>query len=166
MVIRKMLIAAALVALAAPGSAGPTEVGQYMFNTEFRLINGQNLTGGDLRGQVVVVTFWASDCRACDDQLKLLDYYYRQRSDVGLVMLVKSVDQISDADLRRALRGTHLHGIRDISGDLEPGLEIPATYFIDRKGKVRTIENGAMNIADLNRILVPLLREPQPKATM
>lgn len=166
MSIFKLLSAATLLTLAAPGLAEPTTVGQYMFNTEFRLINGQNLTGGDLRGQVVVVNFWAEDCKSCDDQLKILDYYYRQRGNVGLVMLVKSVDQVNAADLRRALNGTRLHGVRDISGDLEQGTEIPATYFIDRKGKVRYIENGVASIADLNRILVPLLREPQPKATM
>ena len=41
---------------------------------------------------------------------------------------------------------------------------VPTNYIIDRRGIVRYAKAGAMDLDDLNRELIPLLREPVPDA--
>ena len=38
----------------------------------------------------------------------------------------------------------------------------PTTYVIDRKGVVRYAGTGVMTISQLNDVLLPVIREPQP----
>ena len=154
------LIAASLLWLTAPTQAA--KVGETATGSTYHLLNGQVLSGQELRGMVVVLNFWGQDCRACDEQLKALDFYYRQRHQLGLVVLVASSDRIYDADLRAALKGYRIFGVRSVSGELQPLRAIPTTYIIDRTGKIRYAKAGAIGLDKLNELLVPIIREPQP----
>jgi peroxiredoxin len=116
----------------------------------------------DLRGQVVVLTYWMSDCAACDEQLKALDYYYRQRRNLGLSVFVVSADDMTDRQLKAAFRGKLVHPIASIRGPFEPKGGFPTTYIIDRQGQVRHILAEPVGVDQLNQILVPLLKQPQP----
>lgn len=138
-------------------------IGEIVADNVFKLDNGQILSVRDLRGQVVVLNYWGTDCRACDEQIKTLDYYYRQRKDVGLLVLVASIDDVNKTTLRKMVAGTELHAVRSVRGELADFGAIPSTYIIDRNGKVRYSADGVLDITQLNAVLVPLLRQPQPK---
>lgn len=155
-----ILVATSLLGLAAP--AGAAKVGEMATGSTYHLLNGQVLNGQDLRGMVVVLNFWGQDCRSCDEQLKALDYYYRQRRDLGMVVMAASSDRIYDADLRAALKGYRIHGVTSVSGELQPLRSIPTTYIIDRTGKIRYAKAGAIGLDKLNELLVPIIRESQP----
>ena len=162
MAIRNFAAAAASLLLFASPAAAIPSVGEQVTGTTFTTAFGQNLSMNDLRGQVVVLTYWMSDCTACDDQLKTLDYYYRQRRNLGLSVFVVSADDMTNRQLKAAFRGKLVHPIASIRGPFEPKGGFPTTYIIDRAGQVRHILSEPVGVDQLNQILVPLLKQPQP----
>lgn len=162
MILRRLLAAASMLAAASSAAALTPGIGDKVSDTSFTTANGQTLHIGDLRGEVVVLTYWMSDCGACNDQLQTLDYYYRQRSDVGLRVLAISVDAMSSQALRRAFRDKRVHALSKIDGPFDVPSAFPMTYVIDRTGKVRYASSTPLGIDQLNQVLLPLIREPQP----
>lgn len=159
---RLLAILAGFFFMAAPAAAEAPATGSMADGNLFYLDNGQKLAVEDLKGMVVVVTYWAADCTPCDDQVKLVDHFARNMKDVGLVPLLVSVDTAPAAEVRAAARGTRLFPVRSVKGWLGPMNAAPTTYVIDRRGKVRYAGTGVMTLAALNEVLLPVIREPQP----
>lgn len=162
MFLRKLTAALAIFIAASPATAWAPSIGSDVSNAELRLASGQSLSLRDFRGQVVVLTYWASDCAACDEQLRALDYYYRQRHDLGLRVLAVSLDDMDDRQLRQAFRDRLVHPVAQIDQPFEPLSGVPTNYVIDRYGQLRYAGAGALSIERLNELLVPLIRQPQP----
>ena len=160
MLVRNMIAAGALL-LAAPASAIPG-IGEQVTDTSFTTAFGQKLSLSDLRGEVVVVTYWMSDCKACQAQLDILDYYYRQRRNVGLRVLAITPEDLDVRKLQYAFKDRMIHPVASLRGDLGPKDGFPTTYIIDRNGQLRYAAVGGLAIEQLNEILVPLLKQPQP----
>lgn len=77
-------IAAALWTLTASSTPpAETPVGRPAPDFEVTLIDGSKVTLASLRGQVVVLNFWATWCVPCRAELPLLDGYYRHTSNTG-----------------------------------------------------------------------------------
>src|SRR3972149_2454635 len=80
----------ALLALVAVGlfvtSAGPVQSGRA---PEFTLttFDGQTYNLKDLRGQVVVVNFWASWCKPCEQEAAALESAWTAYKDRGVLFL-------------------------------------------------------------------------------
>jgi len=162
MFLRSMTIAASLLIGAGSATALTPGIGETVSDSTFTTAYGQTLRMADLRGEVVVLTYWARDYKVCQEQLKALDYYYRQRPDVGLRVLAISADGASSRELRQAFRGKRIYALANIQGPFAPLGALPTTYVIDRSGQVRYAGSRAMGIDELNQVLVPLLRQPQP----
>jgi cytochrome c biogenesis protein CcmG/thiol:disulfide interchange protein DsbE len=162
MVIRNILVAASLFLVASPAPALRGEVGQVVTDATFITAYGQRLSFRELRGDVVVLTYWMGKCSACDDQVNTLDLYYRQRQNVGLKVMAISTDVMNDRELRNAFKDKLVHPVRSVRGPFELLEDFPTTYVIDRNGQIRYVTEKQMGIDKLNEILVPLLREPQP----
>lgn len=160
MLVRNMIAAGALL-IAAPAAASPG-IGEPVTGASFTTAYGQELSLGDLRGEVVVLTYWMTDCEVCKKQLDILDYYYRQRKNVGLRVLAITPEDLSVRELQYAFRNRAIHPVASLRGDLGPMEGVPTTYIIDRNGQLRYAAAGGLEIEKLNEILVPLLRQPQP----
>lgn len=156
------LTASLLLLLAGAPAAAVPALGELVSDTPFTTAYGKSMKLGDLRGEVVVLTYWMSDCRACQSQIRLLDYYYRQRRDVGLRVLVVAPEELTNSQLQSYFKDNAIHPLASIGDPFEPGRALPTTYVIDRTGKVRNAESGKLGIEQLNEILVPLLRQPPP----
>lgn len=63
-------------------------------DAEFVTITGERILLRELRGHPVLVTFWASDCRACLEEIPELVALYREFSERGfkLISVVMSYD--------------------------------------------------------------------------
>jgi thiol-disulfide isomerase/thioredoxin len=149
-----------LVAAASVGAKGPV-VGQPAPDFQVKLMDGSKVSLADLKGQVVVLNFWATWCGPCKHELPLLDTYYRVQKPHGLrvfaITTEGSVPLYALKNLFAALAITPIKGIKGPYNDLGA---VPTNYIIDRKGVVRYAKAAAFGLDDLNRELVPLLEEP------
>lgn len=160
MLVRNMIAAAALLT-AVPAAASPG-IGDTVTDTSFTTAYGQKLSLADLRGEVVVLTYWMTDCEVCKKQLDILDYYYRQRKNVGLRVLAITPEELGVRELQHAFRNRMIHPVASLRGDLGPKDGLPTIYIVDRNGQLRYAASGGLEIEKLNEILVPLLKQPQP----
>lgn len=105
-----------------------------------RLDDGSPLSLRSLRGQAVVVNFWASWCPPCKVEAPALQRLYERYRRQGLVVV--GIDQEDfRADARRFVRR---HGLtfpvvhdRDKSTVGRFGVTgYPETYFVDRSGRI------------------------------
>jgi cytochrome c biogenesis protein CcmG/thiol:disulfide interchange protein DsbE len=88
--LRAMLGAAA--ALALPAQANELRIGQPAPPLVLTTLDGKKIATRDLQGQVVIVTFWASYCEPCRDELPLLSAYAEANAARGLRVLGFALD--------------------------------------------------------------------------
>ena len=122
------------------------------------------LTLSDLRGQVVVVNFWASWCVECYREAELLEQAWRDYKDQGVVFL--GVDYL-DTD-KEGLAYMEKYGITYPSGpDLGTKISkaygltgVPETIFIDKDGNIALVKIGAIEKPELYSLLDQLIAQP------
>ena len=61
-----------------------------------RLSDGSMITLEDLRGRVVLVNFWATWCKPCEDEMPAMENLYRELSSHGFELLAISVDDSAE----------------------------------------------------------------------
>ncbi|KQM65137.1 thiol:disulfide interchange protein [Sphingomonas sp. Leaf17] len=155
----------ALLALAATASvsAEPLKVGDRASDFQLTMLDGSKVTMADLRGQVVVLNFWATWCGPCKAELPLLDAYYRMRKANGLrVFTIATEDSLPTFKLKPLFAAMAIPSARRIKGNYGVLGALPTNYVIDRGGIVRYAKPGAFDLDDLNSLLVPLLKDSAP----
>jgi peroxiredoxin len=109
----------------------------------------RQVTLSQLRGQVVVLNFWATWCPPCVEETPSLLQMQQKLKEKGVVVLAVSVDA-DDGAYRRFLKdhNVNLLTVRDAdqkSNNLYGTIRFPETYIIDRKGVVRRKFIGAVD---------------------
>ncbi len=159
--IRPVAVLAAAVLLLGAKSSTP-QVGQMAPNFELALFDGGKVKLQDLRGQVVILNFWATWCVLCRTELPLLDRYTQLRAKDGLrVYVVTTEDSVPPYMLKKLFAVLHLAPVKRIRGPYDYSA-VPTNYVIDRAGRLRFMEAGAMTLDTLNREVSTLLAEPGP----
>ncbi|HEX7907078.1 MAG TPA: TlpA disulfide reductase family protein, partial [Paraburkholderia sp.] len=72
--------------------AATLAVGQPAPSLVLHTLDGRNISTADLLGKVIVLTFWATWCEPCRDELPLLSAYAARNADRGLQVLGFSLD--------------------------------------------------------------------------
>jgi len=128
-------------ALARPPSVAASPlVGRAAPNFRLEGLNGPPVQLSDLRGQVVVVNFWASWCAECRVEQPALDATWRRFRDSGVVVVgVDFQDQSEDAHRYLTEMGSTYPAVRD--GDSRTALAyglrgVPETFLVDPAGRV------------------------------
>lgn len=162
----KLAVAAALAAIAASAQAAHLKIGQPAPNVELVLSNGQKLHLSDLRGQVVVLNYWATWCAPCRRELPLLNAYYVTAAQRGWplrIFAVATEDSVPKYQMK------HLFSVLSISptdrirgGPFADYEALPTNYVIDKAGVLRYAKAGAFDLDALNEVLIPLLKESAP----
>jgi peroxiredoxin len=144
-------------------AAKEPKVGDVAPNFELTMIDGSKVTLDQLRGQVVVLNFWATWCVPCREELPLLDRYYDIQQKAGLkVFAIATEDSVPLSQLKKLFAVMHIPSAKRIKGGYPILKGVPTNYIIDRSGHIRYARAGAFDLDALNRLLVPLLKEPVP----
>ncbi len=127
--------------------------------------SGTALSLDGLRGQVVMLNFWASWCiPACYEEAPALERAWRAYNDNGVMVVGVNIQDKEEAALQFLRRFEHsFPNAPDPNGrvSVDYGVYgVPETFFIDRKGRVRFKQVGALTDEIARRNLNTLLKEP------
>ena len=123
-------------------------------------LNGMAWNLARMRGNIVLVNFWASWCEPCRQELPRLQQLHERHSDDGLVVV-----GVSDEDPGKARRYLEEHGIgypslHDDTGNVMQSYQItaiPTSLIIGRDGQLLRRLEGYTPISGFENALGPLL---------
>ena len=129
-------------------------------------LDGGQVALRDLRGQVVVLNFWASWCPPCRAEMPALAHVAQDYAPKGVTVLaVHATASDSPQAARRFLEelGITLPVALDTEGQVVQTYRIgafPTTFFVDTQGVIRDIVvGGPLSEASLRARLDALLQE-------
>ena len=138
---------------------------------EFALetLDGRPLSLAHLRGQVVLVNFWATWCPPCRYEMPGFERVYREKRRDGFVIVGLTTER---GDLRRvreflAERGVTYPVARatmQVASRFGTPRALPTSFLIDRAGTIRQRVEGVYDEAALRASVERLLAEGAPVA--
>ena len=125
---------------------GPVAAGARAPDFELRTFDGQTFDTRALRGQVVVVNFWASWCRPCEAEAAELEQAYQIFRARGVVFLgVNYVDTEREALQYLARFGITYPNGPDLRTSISQAFRIrgvPETYIVGADGVLHSVKIG------------------------
>ena len=119
-----------------------------------------------LRGKVVVINFWASWCKPCEQEAAELEGAWRSyegNDDVVFLGIAWTDTPNNAAAYLEKFEITYPNGPdlgSRISSIFNRNLGVPETYFIDRNGVLRSIKIGPfVSVQEIQASINPLLGE-------
>jgi peroxiredoxin len=108
--------------------------------------SGQSMALSDLKGQVVLINFWASWCGPCRKEMPVLDQLYQRYKPLGFTLLGVNVEEDSAA-AESWLKDTPvsfpiLFDRKNSVSKLYDVTAMPSTVLVDRQGHVRYLHFG------------------------
>jgi cytochrome c biogenesis protein CcmG, thiol:disulfide interchange protein DsbE len=141
-------------------------VGRLAPNFTLAQLDGPPVTLSKLRGQVVVINFWASWCAECKTEQAALDQAWQRFQDSGVVVVgVNFEDETSAARgyVRTADVTYPVVEDADSSAALAYGLRgVPETFIVNRSGRIVNRIIGSVDAADLASQINATLTASQP----
>jgi thiol-disulfide isomerase/thioredoxin len=150
--------------------ANDLRVGEHAPPATLVTLEGQKLSTLDLLGHVVILTFWATWCVPCREELPLLSRYATEHAAQGLQVLGFSLDAPEDSKGVRAVAQSLSFPVGLLAQSSAPGYgriwRIPVNFTIDRDG--RLVDDGwhdkkpVWTQERLDSIVTPLLTRNRP----
>ena len=145
--------------------AGPVSSGMA---PDFSLtsFDGRPLKLSELRGQVVIINFWASWCPPCREEAAYLEQTWRKYEGKGVVFIgVDWVDTEKEALAYMAeFDLTYFNG-PDIGTCIAQAYNIqgvPETFYVSKNGELRGVHIGPLTSPELDDKIDELLAEQYP----
>lgn len=135
---------AALAAFAWPAAATDGSVPAPAFTLANRA--GGEVSLADLKGQVVMINFWASWCGPCRQEFPALDAIYAKYKPMGFTLVAINVES-EKADAEKFLAATPasfpilFDPDNKVSGSYGVSA-MPTTVLVDRQGRVRWLHRA------------------------
>ena len=148
---------------------GTVQPGQVIDSFTLPLYSGEDLGGkseihlADLRGKVVVLNFWASWCKPCEQEAAELQEAWEIYEPTGEVVFigVDYVDTEPEARVYLKKFGITFPNGPDLATKISQYFRIkgvPETYFIDRDGVLQYVQVGPFtSLQQFQSIIDPLL---------
>jgi cytochrome c biogenesis protein CcmG, thiol:disulfide interchange protein DsbE len=142
----------------------PIQVGDQVPAFTLSTFDGQQVNLADLKGKVVMVNFWASWCKPCEQEAADVETVWRNNKDKNNVIIlgVDWVDTEGPAkDYLTKFKITYPNGpdLRTTISQLFRIKGVPETYFIGRDGRLADVQIGPFtSAADLQARIDKLLK--------
>ncbi len=121
------------------------------------------ITLSDLRGKVVIVSFWATWCPYCRHEMPAIQSFYRDWHNKGVEILALSIedDPALVAEFMRQEGYNFPAAIADATTQHAFGKidKVPVSFILDKKGVIRHKIDGQVYYGRLEDLITPLLRE-------
>lgn len=143
--------------------SGPIVIGQAVPNFIVQSFEGEEYATGELRGKVIVINFWASWCKPCEQEAFELESAYQFYKDRGDVVFL-GIDYVDTEP--EALGFINQFGLTYPNGpDLGTKVSqmfritgVPETYIIDQAGKLAFVKKGPFeSLAEIQSAVDALL---------
>jgi cytochrome c biogenesis protein CcmG, thiol:disulfide interchange protein DsbE len=149
---------------------GSVVPGTSIQNFSMTLFSGYGLDGqtqvnlGALHGKVVMINFWASWCKPCEQEAAALEQAWEFYKASGKVVFIGADYVDTEPEARAYLQK---FGITFANGpDLHTAVSqlfrikgVPETYFIDQNGVLRYVQIGPFSTIDeIKTVINPILQ--------
>ena len=137
-----LILAPFFMSQAALGSTVDTQAANFTLKSN----SGKNLRLSEMRGEVVLINFWASWCGPCRQEMPELEALYQEYQSLCFTILGINVDK-DRAMADKVLNSTTLSFPILFDSDnavteLYKVDAMPTTVIVDRNGNVRFIHRG------------------------
>ena len=137
-------MAAMLVLLATTVTAGTAQAPAPDFTLKSN--NGENVRLSELRGEVVLINFWASWCGPCRQEMPILSELHDKYKAMGFTVLAVNVEENS-SEARKLLKEMPVSFpvLFDNDSTVSKQYDVvamPSTVLVDRNGNMRYLHKG------------------------
>ena len=154
------------LACATVESPGPPRVGAPAPEFAAPTLMGDTVSLASLRGDVVLLNLWATWCAPCRHETPFLQSIFEEHAEQGFRIVGVSMDTRDAADQVAMFVEEYgvtydvLHDSRMVAMDLYQVLGLPATFLLDREGRLLWMRYGpiAKNDRDFEAALADALR--------
>jgi peroxiredoxin len=127
-------------------------------------LDGETVTLSELRGQAVLINFWASWCPPCRNEMPAIQQVYEEYRDEGFTVLaVNSQEQEARVTAFAEPLGLTFPILIDRDGSVFDDYQVaalPTTFFVDRAGVIRGVTTGGfLSRAFFESEIAPLLAQ-------
>jgi cytochrome c-type biogenesis protein len=138
-------------------------------DVELKTTDGKPLRLSELRGQVVLLNFWATWCVPCRAEIPGLNELQRDLSGRGLRVVGVSTSDTAERvrEYQKDVRQDYTVALGDdgIASQYAVGV-LPTTFVIDRAGRIRHKIIGEKSRAQFEALIKPLLEEQATAAAL
>lgn len=160
-----VLLLAIVGLMLAKRQQGPIKVGSPVPDFTLTAFDGQSYKLSELKGKVVLVNFWASWCKPCEQEAADMEMAWRYYQPGGDVLFLgvdwtdtepNAMEYLSKFDITYP-NGPDL-GTRISQAYRTTG--VPETYIIDRDGNLAYVKlSPFMSLAEIQAAIDPLLEK-------
>ena len=128
-------------------------------NVTFITIKGEKIAMADLKGKVVLVNFWATDCLACVQEMPELVNTYEKFQARGLEVIAVAMPDDPPAQVLnyvtiKKLPFPVMHdGLSLITAKFDNVDVTPTTFIFNKQGKLLQRTIGTLNFVKLDQLL-------------
>lgn len=160
-----LVMSSALQGADAEAEADALQVGTRAPPVTLTTVDGTRISSADLLGSVVILTFWATWCSPCREELPLLSRYAASHAAAGLRVLGFSLDTAEALAEVRGIAQSLRFPVGLLANSNAPGYghiwRLPLNFTIDRAGML--VEDGwklrkpSWTVERLEEVVTPLL---------
>ncbi len=142
--IKKLGILVSVIVVSAVVSAAPSSGPAPAFQLAAR--DGSQISLAGLKGDVVMINFWATWCGPCRQEMPHLEALYQRYSSLGFTLLGVNVENDpKGAEAWLAETPVSFPILFDSKNDVTKLYEVvamPSTVLVDRSGNIRYVHHG------------------------